>query len=384
MPFRRTDSTRGRSTMSTPGNSDIERGAASLSRARGPRRPGTESGFDRQPSGRRSSGDGGQALLEHWNELPPPLFILAPPRSFTSVVCAMLGQHPQMYGLPETHLFGYKTLGARAQHAARASFPMADGLLRAVAQLYFGAQNEFTIRKARRWLRLRSSLSTGFIFKALADKAYPRILVEKSPGMANRLEVLNRVHRNFPGARFLHLLRHPRGHGESVMKFMAERAKHGPIPPSHWLLRIATYPSAQADAEGHTGDAVLDPQNAWYALNRNICEFLKTVPRDRQMRVRGEELLADPDEVLPEIAAWLGLRPDAEAVEEMKHPERSPFASLGPPGARYGNDAFFLQAPALRSSRPARHRLDGPLSWRSDGRGFSPEVRRLAQEFGYE
>ena len=31
-----------------------------------------------------------------------PLFILAPPRSFTSVVCAMIGNHPQMLGLPET------------------------------------------------------------------------------------------------------------------------------------------------------------------------------------------------------------------------------------------------------------------------------------------
>lgn len=33
-----------------------------------------------------------------------PLFILAPPRSFTSVVCAMIGQHPDMCGLPEVNL----------------------------------------------------------------------------------------------------------------------------------------------------------------------------------------------------------------------------------------------------------------------------------------
>ena len=34
-----------------------------------------------------------------------PLFILAPPRSFTTVTSAMIGQHPEMYGLPETNLF---------------------------------------------------------------------------------------------------------------------------------------------------------------------------------------------------------------------------------------------------------------------------------------
>src|SRR5438874_389166 len=32
-----------------------------------------------------------------------PVFILALPGSFSSVVCAMLGQHPEMYGLPETN-----------------------------------------------------------------------------------------------------------------------------------------------------------------------------------------------------------------------------------------------------------------------------------------
>ena len=30
-----------------------------------------------------------------------PLFILAPPRSYTSLFNAMIGQHPEAYGLPE-------------------------------------------------------------------------------------------------------------------------------------------------------------------------------------------------------------------------------------------------------------------------------------------
>ena len=108
------------------------------------------------------------------------------------------------------------------------------------------------------------------------------------------------------------------------------------------------------------------------------------VPADQQMRVRGEDLLAEPDEVLCRIATWMGVRSDAPAIEEMKHPERSPYAFLGPPGARYGNDAFFLQDPAFRPGRSGLHYLEGPLSWRNDGQGFSPEVMRLAQEFGYE
>ncbi len=39
-----------------------------------------------------------------------PLFLLAPPRSYTSLINAMLGQHPQAYGLPELCLFNGQIL----------------------------------------------------------------------------------------------------------------------------------------------------------------------------------------------------------------------------------------------------------------------------------
>jgi len=51
-----------------------------------------------------------------------PLLILASPRSFTSVICAALGQHPQMYELPELHLFVADTLAGRERFQARSKF----------------------------------------------------------------------------------------------------------------------------------------------------------------------------------------------------------------------------------------------------------------------
>jgi hypothetical protein len=316
----------------------------------------------------------GVLILHHWHELPPPVIIVAPPRSFTSVVCAMLGQHPQMYGFPETHLFCEDTLDRWLVRADRATYPMGHGLIRAVAQLYFGGQDEATVALAQRWLRARRGVTTEFIFKALADRVFPAIPVDKSPSTVNNLKTLQGVRRKLPAAKFLHLLRHPRGHGESVMRFMAEREKRGPIPAKHWLMEISR----------HGGDgAPLDPQHGWYARNTMIREFLRSVPAPDRLAVRGEDLLAEPDRVLPAIAEWLGLRTDARAIDAMKHPERSPFAFLGPPGARYGNDAFFLSAPALRAARARPHRLDGPLAWLPDGRGFTPDVTALAREFGY-
>jgi hypothetical protein len=324
-------------------------------------------------------------VLKHWHEVPPPLFILAPPRSFTSLTCAMLGQHPQMYGLPETHLLCFQTMAERAEYDAHATYPMGHGLLRAIAQLYFGEQTEAAVRRARRWLQVRSHLTADFVFRILMNRVFPRIPVDKSPSMASRPGVLNRLYARFPEACFIHLLRHPRGHGESVMKYIRERAEHGPIPPTHWLLQISSFAPPGAAADESRENPALDPQYGWYEMNRTISEFLRGIPPSRSMRIRGEDLLSRPDQILTGVAAWMGLRTDRRAIDRMKHPERSPYACPGPPGARYGNDAFFLENPVLRAARAAAPlALDGPLGWRQDQGGFCPEVQRMAREFGYE
>src|SRR5919109_4550343 len=79
------------------------------------------------------------------NLIADPVFVLAPPRSFTSVVGTMLGQHPQLYGLPETHLFGCATMAKWWDVCEDQTFPRAHGLLRAVAELFFGGQTDRTV-----------------------------------------------------------------------------------------------------------------------------------------------------------------------------------------------------------------------------------------------
>jgi hypothetical protein len=126
-----------------------------------------------------------------------------------------------------------------------------------------------------------------------------------------------------------------------------------------------------------------DPQTLWYRCNLNILTFLATVSAEQQRRVCGEDLLADPDRHLREIAEWLGVRSDAVAIDEMKHPERSPFACFGPRNARKGADEKFFRQPTLRPGKVLIQSLEGPLPWRNDGVGFAPKVRELAQRFGY-
>jgi hypothetical protein len=305
--------------------------------------------------------------MEMGHMIADPLFILAPHRSFTSVVCALLGQHPQMYGLPELNLFETETLGEWWVTYRRARAMGAHGLLRAVAQLYAGEQTAETIELARWWLRRRLHWDTGAVFKELARGAHPLTLVDKSPTTVYASAYLQRLLTNFPRARFLHLLRHPRSYGESIFAMPLGRL---------WIARHGSF-------DFSTNPPTLDPQVSWLTVHENICSFLSPLPGWQQMRIRGEDLLAEPYLHLRQIAEWLGLRTDAEAIQEMKHPERSPFACFGPPGARLGNDPSFLERPALRPGHEHPQSLAGRLSWREDGSGFSPQVKQLARKFGY-
>ena len=105
--------------------------------------------------------------------LTGPLFVLAPPRTHAGVVCAMLGQHPQTYGLPETHLFAAPTMAGWWAACEKTKFRMADGLLRAVAQIFVGQQTIDSIKAAEGWLRRRTQFSTGLVYEALVEAVSP-------------------------------------------------------------------------------------------------------------------------------------------------------------------------------------------------------------------
>ena len=226
------------------------------------------------------------------------------------------------------------------------------------------------------------------LFEELAEKVHPLHLVDKSPNMVYLVDNMRRVRAFFPEAKFIHLVRHPRAYCASVMTYLATLTKPQPGDQGKartapgWIDHLAFFPypgtSPAEEAERHA-----DPQGSWYVLNSNVMQFLSSLPDDHWTRVRAEDLVRKPAPSMTHVAEWLGLDTDRECIRSTMHPERSPFARIGPPGARLGNDLFFLQRPALRPGRSAPQNLDDPLEWQTAGRGFLPEVRQLARSFGY-
>lgn len=299
-----------------------------------------------------------------------PLFLLAPPRSYTSLVNAMLGQHPQAYGLPEMCLFNVDTLvelwqGSRTEFSENGAL-VRHGLLRAVAEIWGGEQRPPTINMAMLWCSAREHWDTGRVFREIVDALHPLVPVEKSPSYTMSVKRMQALHRTFPDARFVHLVRHPVAQCKSLMA----------INDGAFALKMEAF-------EVGEDRALIEPQIAWHDINMNILDFLDEVPPERQIRLRGEDVMAEPERYLGQIARWAGLRDDEEAVQAMMHPEQSPFARFGPINALFGNDPNFLAGPTFRRHTPKLPALDRPVPWRDDGRGLVPEVVALAREFGY-
>ena len=295
-----------------------------------------------------------------------PLFVLAPARSYTSVIATMIGQHPQLAGLPELKLFGYRSIAE-----LEASLPSywiergfthrSPGLVRALAQIEFGGESAENLAAARAWLLQRGHWSGADVFDVLMARLKPRMAVEKSPENVTTAAALRRLAAAYPKARFLHLTRHP-------VTTQASLAEH----------QLRTTPEHARIGEPMAGIA------AWCDIHERILRFAATLPRGRVMRMRAEDVLNDAPARLRAIAAWLRLRTDDDAIEAMCHPEASPFARFGPSGSGVigGHDHGFLHDPIPR-------RVDGPTTIEQppDWHGAPVLWRRmlkLARMLGYD
>jgi hypothetical protein len=282
----------------------------------------------------------------------PPVFVLAPPRSGSTVAVAMLGRHPQLYGFPELGLFRTDTIAAR---------PAAPGLIRALAQLHDGEQTPHTTAAAQAWLHERRDWPGAKVYDHLRAACAPQIAVEKSPEHTWSDAPLRRIAAACPDARYVHLVRHPFTTVASMHRQWRDRG-HWAIEPRllhHFCLGV------------------------WLHQHARIERFLAPPEANRRIVVRAEDLVTRPDPALRRICVFLGIDDAPGARAAMSHPERWPYASLGPPGARGGGDAGFLRSPTLRPVLQVPAATAAPPGWQVDPWLLAAALA-LAARLGYD
>ena len=300
--------------------------------------------------------------------VPDPVFVLAAPFCGASRLAGDLGTHPQLMVLPELCLFMADTVAELLDIFRLSQGPHADGLLRAVAVLEFGAQQNAEIDGARQWLAQRASLSVAELLMQLAQRAAPRRLVIPDTESPLRPVDLRRLRRAAPQAQVLHLTRHPWTQGCLMTAWARERLF---MPP---------------DFRDHAWDPPLvDPQIPWLRANRNLETAFEMLPPTQRRRLKIEML---EDEAagtnLAELCAWIGVSQGAPVLRGLRQPQAWTFHGYGPRAAPYGLEAEVLEpVPTADRERAALTVLDEPLPWRPDDAAFDAAVTALARGYGY-
>ncbi|HVG06298.1 MAG TPA: amino acid adenylation domain-containing protein, partial [Thermoanaerobaculia bacterium] len=225
---------------------------------------------------------------------PPVLFVLAPPRSGTTLLRVMLGGNPGLFSPPELELLTFNTMDERrAAFSGRDSFWL-EGVLRAVMEA-----RGCPLDEARELVEAceGEGWTTRRFYRQLQEWVGGRTLVDKSTNYPLDPEVLRRAEETFESPFYLHLVRHPYG-----MIHSFEEAKIDQV----FFRRPHTF------ARRELAELI------WTVSQRNILAFLETVPAGRQHRLLFEDLVRDPEGELRRLCAALGIEYHPDMADPYK------------------------------------------------------------------
>ncbi|MBF0101142.1 MAG: amino acid adenylation domain-containing protein [Desulfobacterales bacterium] len=235
-------------------------------------------------------------LKEDTRRNPQAIFILAPPRSGTTLIRVLLGGHPKLFAPPELELLLFNSLDERKIICSGRDSFWLEGTLRAVMEILKidgDTAKQLMAEREDRGILVKDFY--GEMQSWLGDK----ILVDKSPSYALDLAVLQRAEEYFSNTLYIHLHRHPYG-----MIHSFEEAKLDQIFFRH-PHNFATRQLAEL---------------IWLQSHRNIIRFLASVPPERQTQISFEEMTLQPEQSMKKLCSFIGIgfAPEMLALYEAK------------------------------------------------------------------
>jgi Sulfotransferase family/Phosphopantetheine attachment site len=226
---------------------------------------------------------------------PRAIFILAPPRSGTTLLRVMLAGHPQLFAANELQLLGFNTLGERRAAFSGKHSMWLEGTIRAVMQIH-GCDADQAKRILKRYED--QGMTTKQFYRVMQNWIAPQTLVDKSASYALDSMTLKRAERDFADALYIHLVRHPYA---MVRSFEHQHMEQVFFMPKHPF-------SAR-----ELGELV------WVVSHLNITEFLDGIPEERWYRMHFEELTRQPRAVMEQMCQRLGLEYHPDLIEPYKN-----------------------------------------------------------------
>jgi len=264
----------------------------------------------------------------------------------------MIGQHDNLFCLPEINLFLANDFRGYLAFMDKESLNLKDGDLRAIAHFFFGDQSPSSINEALKFLNCNPKMKTKSVFESFQEKIHPKRIITKSPLYAGELNRLERLPKD---AYFIHLLRNPFAQNRSLTNYFR---LYDLNPSNHLYLTHLR--------NGYKG---------WINEQQNIESFLQKIPGNKKIRLYSELIMREPKKAMLELCHFLSVSDDNDNIERMMHPENSIFAGVGNEAARFGNDPKFLMHPKLREPN---ERINGSID------KLPIEVKNIIKTYQYD
>lgn len=214
---------------------------------------------------------------------PPALFILAPPRSGTTLLRVMLAGHPKLFAAAELQLLGFNTLKERGEAFTGKFSLWLEGTIRAIMEI-----KNCDADQAKMIMEdfEHQNLTTKQFFAVLQEWLGEQMLMDKSPAYAVDPGALEKAERDFENPIYIHLLRHPYSMVRSFENYHMDQV---------------LFMHEQPFLPRKLGELV------WLLSHQNTVDFLKQVPQERQYRLKFEDLVTNPRQSMAELCNRLGL-----------------------------------------------------------------------------
>jgi len=256
---------------------------------------------------------------------PPAIFVLAPPRSGTTLLRVMLAGHPDLFSAPELQLLCFNTLQER-RRAFDGKFSLwLEGTIRSIMDIHHCDSTKAI--KIMEDLEAED-LTTQQCYQRFQLWVAPKTLVDKSPSYALDTGALHKAELEFDSPIYIHLSRHPLGMIDSFERYHIEQ-----------VLFLK-----QHECRGRQLGELI-----WNISHRNILNFLEDIPVDRQFSICFEDLVTEPEAVMQRLCERIGLQYSTEIVQPYANIEKKMVDGLHSESIPMG-DTRMLERKAIDAS----------------------------------
>lgn len=213
-------------------------------------------------------------------------FVLSTPRSGSTLLRVMLEGHSNLFAPPELWLLPFATLRDRQQQLRATGYEyLGLGLQQAVGALW---EIDETAAAATVQAWVEDGRTVADTLRQLVARADRRWLIDKTPGYSSRIEWLQQAERVCDDARYVFLVRHP-------------------FPVIESFVRMRFHRMIGSSLGVRSDDPFLLAALVWERWNRNVVSFFESIPADRRLQVRYEDLVSEPADTMRAVAEFLGV-----------------------------------------------------------------------------